>query len=126
MIWRRAAVLLAAFGTVVAVATPSSADTTIPYTYVDNRIVVECRLDGQGPATMIVDTGSPSIAVTPETAAKLAIAVHAAGTVTGAGNNAAKNGRAKIATSSRGRASISPSGTLSFRRDPSRVESASG
>jgi hypothetical protein len=52
MIWRGATVLLAAFGTVVAVATPSSADTTIPYTYVDNRIVVECRLDGQGPFTM--------------------------------------------------------------------------
>jgi len=49
MIWRRATVLLAAFGIMVAVATPSSADTTIPNTYVDNRIVVECRLDGKGP-----------------------------------------------------------------------------
>ena len=85
-----------------AVATPSSADTTIPYIYVDNRIVVECRLDGQGPFTVILDTGSPSIAVTPEAAAKLAVAVHSAGTVTGAGNNAAKNGRAKIATLSLG------------------------
>jgi hypothetical protein len=51
---------------------------------------------------MILDTGSPSVAVTPETAAKLAVAVRDAGTVTGAGNKAAKNGRATIATLSLG------------------------
>jgi Aspartyl protease len=102
MIWRRATVALAAFGILVAVATPATAATTIPYTYVDNRIVVECRLDGQGPFAMILDTGSPSIAVTPETAGKLAVAVRAAGSVTGAGNSAAKSGRAKIATLSLG------------------------
>jgi len=102
MIWRCATVVLAACGFLVTVAVPSMAATTIPYTYVDNRIVIECRLDGQGPFTMILDTGSPSIAVTPETAGKLAVAVHAAGTVTGAGNLAAKNGRAKIATLSLG------------------------
>ena len=84
-------------------ATPSAGQTTIPFTYVDNRIVVECEIDGQGPFTMILDTGSPSIAVTPETAAKLAIAVKDAASVTGAGNNAAKNGRAAIATLSLGR-----------------------
>jgi hypothetical protein len=81
---------------------PSAAQTTIPFTYVDNRIVIECKIDGQGPFTMILDTGSPSIAVTPETAAKLAVAVRDAGTVTGAGNNAAKNGRATIARLSLG------------------------
>jgi hypothetical protein len=82
---------------IAAAATPSAGQTTIPFTYVDNRIVVECELDGQGPFALILDTGSPSIAVTPETAAKLGIAVQDAGTVTGAGNNAAKNGRATIA-----------------------------
>jgi hypothetical protein len=102
MIWRRATALLAASGVLVAAAAPARAATTIPYTYVDNRIVVECRLDGQGPFTMILDTGSPTIAVTPETARKLAVAVHSAGTVTGAGNNVAKNGSAKIATLSLG------------------------
>lgn len=105
---RHAIALLAALGILAAVAAPSSAATTIPYTYVDNRIVIACRLDGKGPFAMILDTGSPSIAVTPETAAKLAVAVHAAGTVTGAGNNVAKNGRAKIATLSLG--------SLTFRR----------
>jgi hypothetical protein len=87
---------------IAAAAAPSAGQTTIPFTYVDNRIVVECKLDGQGPFAMILDTGSPSIAVTPETAAKLGIAVQDAGTVTGAGNNAAKNGRATIASLSLG------------------------
>ncbi len=102
MIRRRTSVVIAVFGTLMALTAPSTAATTIPFTYVDNRIVVECRLDGQGPFAMILDTGSPSIAVTPETADKLAVAVHAAGTVTGAGNKAAKSGRAKIATLSLG------------------------
>ena len=30
-------------------ATPSAGQTTIPFTYVDNRMVVECKIDGQGP-----------------------------------------------------------------------------
>jgi Aspartyl protease len=81
---------------------PSAGQTTIPFTYVDNRIVIECKIDGEGPFTMVLDTGSPSIAVTPEVAAKLAVAVQNAGTVTGAGNNAAKNGRAAIARLSLG------------------------
>jgi hypothetical protein len=92
--------LLAAL--IAASAAPSAGQTTIPFTYVDNRIVVECEIDGQGPFAMILDTGSPSIALTPETAAKLAVAVRDAGTVTGAGNNAAKNGRAAIARLSLG------------------------
>jgi hypothetical protein len=92
--------LLAAL--IAAAAAPPAAQTTIPFAYVDNRIVVECKIDGQGPFTMILDTGSPSIAVTPETAAKLAVTVRDAGTVTGAGNNAAKNGRATIARLSLG------------------------
>ena len=87
---------------IAAAVAPSAAQTTIPFTYVDNRIVIECKIDGQGPFAMILDTGSPSIALTPETAAKLAVAVRDAGTVTGAGNNAAKNGRATIARLSLG------------------------
>jgi hypothetical protein len=92
--------LLAAL--IAAAAAPSAGQTTIPYTYFDNRIVVECKIDGEGPFAMILDTGSPTIAVTPEVAAKLAVAVQNAGTVTGAGNNAAKNGRAAIARLSLG------------------------
>lgn len=47
---------------------------------------------------MILDTGSPSIAITPQVAAKLGVAVQNAGTVAGAGNHAAKSGRAVITT----------------------------
>jgi hypothetical protein len=92
--------LLAAL--IATAAAPSAGQTIIPFTYVDNRIVIECKIDGQGPFTMVLDTGSPSIAVTPEVATKLAVAVQNAGTVTGAGNNAAKNGRAAIARLSLG------------------------
>ena len=98
MIGRLVTLALVAFVVLMAAAAPATAATTIPYSYVDNRIVVECRLDGKGPFAMILDTGSPSIAVTPETAGRLAVAVHAAGTVSGAGNRAAKSGRTKIAT----------------------------
>lgn len=94
--------LLASCAILGMAAGPASAATTIPYTLVDNRIVIECRLDGQGPFAMILDTGSPSIAVTPETAHRLAVIVHSAGTVTGAGNDAAQNGSAKIAALSIG------------------------
>jgi hypothetical protein len=87
---------------IAAAVAPPAAQTTIPFMYVDNRIIIECKIDGEGPFAMILDTGSPSIALTPETTAKLAVAVRDAGTVTGAGNNAAKNGRATIARLSLG------------------------
>lgn len=93
-----ATLALASTFRVAMVAVPAAGQTTIPFTYVDNRIVVECKIDGQGPFAMIVDTGTPTIAVTPETAAKLAVAVHEAGTVTGSGIKAAKSGQSTIAT----------------------------
>jgi hypothetical protein len=89
-------------GQAVGAAGTSAVQAAIPFTYVDNRIVVDCKIDGQGPFAMILDTGSPSIAVTPEAAARLGVMVKDAGTVTGAGNNAAKNGRAAIASLSLG------------------------
>jgi hypothetical protein len=76
--------LLAAL--IAATSVQSTGQTTIPFTYVDNRIVIQCKIDGQGPFAMIVDTGSPTIAVTPEVATKLSIAVQGAGTVLGTGN----------------------------------------
>jgi hypothetical protein len=87
---------------IAAITTPPASQATIPFTYVDNRIVIECNVDGQGPFTMILDTGSPSIALTPEVAVSLDIDVRDAGTVTGAGNSAAKNGRATIGSLSLG------------------------
>jgi len=69
-----------------------SQSATIPFTYFDNRIVIQCSIDGTGPFAMIVDTGSPDVVVTPETAQRLQLDVRSAGTVTGAGNNAVEQG----------------------------------
>jgi hypothetical protein len=83
-------------------ATTTANETSIPFMYVDNRIVIECKINGQGPFAMILDTGSPSIAITPETAAKLGVGIRDAGSVSGAGNNTVKNGHARIASLSIG------------------------
>ncbi len=65
---------------------------SIPFTYFDNRMMIQCMIDGKGPFDMVVDTGSPVVAITPETAHRLAENVHNAGVVTGAGNYAVKSG----------------------------------
>jgi hypothetical protein len=70
----------------------SNANATIPFTYFDNRMMIKCMIDGKGPFDMIVDTGAPVVAITPQTAQRLAKSVHNAGTVTGAGNHAVKSG----------------------------------
>jgi len=70
----------------------SSWNPSIPFTYFDNRMVIKSMIDGEGPFDMIIDTGAPDVAITPETAKRLAANVHNAGLVTGAGNYAVKNG----------------------------------
>ena len=70
----------------------STANSSIPFTYFDNRMMIKCTIDGKGPFAMIVDTGDPVVSVTPETASRLAENVHNAGTITGAGNYAIKSG----------------------------------
>lgn len=55
---------------------------------------------------MVLDTGTDVVVVTPETARAIATAVRDAGTVTGAGNNAARNGRATLARLSIGNLSV--------------------
>ena len=69
-----------------------NANASIPFTYFDNRMMIKCMIDGKGPFDMIVDTGAPVVAVTPETAYRLAQNVHNAGVITGAGNYAVKSG----------------------------------
>lgn len=71
---------------------------TVPFTYFDNRMMIECKIDGKGPFHMIVDTGDPVMTITPETARRLGLTVRRAGTVTGAGNHAVENGDARLAT----------------------------
>lgn len=69
-----------------------------PFTYFDNRMLVDCTINGHGPFHMIVDTGSPTITVTPETAKRLGVPVRDAGQVSGAGNKSIEMGNAKLQT----------------------------
>jgi aspartyl protease len=60
--------------------------TSVPFTLVDNRMLVDAMIDGKGPFAMIVDTGSSSVVITPGVVRQLEVVTHAAGTVTGAGS----------------------------------------
>ncbi len=76
----------------------NSPNATIPFTYFDNRMMIECTIDGKGPFDMIVDTGDPAVTITPETASRIAANVHDAGVTTGAGNHAVKSGGTMLQT----------------------------
>ncbi|HEV3091994.1 MAG TPA: alpha/beta fold hydrolase [Candidatus Cybelea sp.] len=75
-----AAILLAA------AVSRTNASTTIPFTMFDNRMLVTASLNGKGPFTMIVDTGSDSLVVTPAVARRLHMATRSVGNAGGAGS----------------------------------------
>lgn len=72
--------------------------TVVPFTYHDNRILLNCTINGKGPFTVILDTGAPEISITPETARTLGVKTRDNGTVTGAGNRAVKYANATLDT----------------------------
>jgi len=63
-----------------------SAATPVPFAYVDNRMTIQCRINGTGPFTMIIDTGSPDVVIDPQAANVLGLHVRGDGSVNGAGN----------------------------------------
>jgi aspartyl protease len=73
-----------------------SASTPVPFTYVDNRMTIQCTINGTGPLTMIVDTGSPDFAVDTNAAHLLGLRVRNNGTVSGAGNKAVEIGATEL------------------------------
>ncbi|MBV9700934.1 MAG: clan AA aspartic protease [Candidatus Eremiobacteraeota bacterium] len=77
-----AAIVLAA----VAPSLSGSNSTTVPFMLFDNRMLVQTRIDGDGPFTMVVDTGSYEVDVTPAVARRLSLAMKPAGSATGAGS----------------------------------------
>ena len=90
-----------AFLATIAAAAPVRAEdavVTVPFAFVDNRMMIECTIDGKGPFVMAVDTGSSGNVITPETARRIGVAVKANGTTYGAGEGTVQNGSAKIAT----------------------------
>jgi predicted aspartyl protease len=87
-----ATVLLAA---VTALAPPATS-TTVQFTLFDNRMLIEVTLDGAGPFTMIVDTGSESLVITPNVAQRLGLATRAAGSTGGAGSGLSQLSRSRV------------------------------
>lgn len=74
-----------------------SAVTSVPFTVVDNRILVPVTIDGKRGFRVIVDTGSRGIAITPQAAASLHLRLQYGGTVSGAGAGTVAIQRAALA-----------------------------
>src|SRR5215472_13924819 len=72
------------------------AATMVPFQLQDHRIFVQAYVNAAGPFAMIVDTGSPGLAITPEVARRLKLGNKPAGYVLGAAGSAAA-GSAKVA-----------------------------
>jgi Aspartyl protease len=101
----RTAIALAAVAALSAAAPVRGQDVstaTVPFTFVDNRMMIDCTIDGKGPFVMAVDTGSSETVITPETAKRIGLAVRDSGTTYGAGERTVPNGGAKLATLSIG------------------------
>jgi uncharacterized protein len=69
--------------------------TSVPFLLVDNRMVVQATIDGVPGFSMIVDTGTTGVVITPRVAARLHLAPHAAGAVVGAGSKRQQAGLAR-------------------------------
>jgi hypothetical protein len=70
--------------------------TTVPFALFDNRMLVRTMLDGKGPFTMIVDTGTYTVTVTPLAAQRLGLATQSGGSAFGAGSNSVRVGTAHL------------------------------
>jgi hypothetical protein len=71
--------------------------TSVPFTFVDNRMMIECSIDGAGPFSMVVDTGSPDVVIDTQVAKLLGSHVRNNGTVSGVGNKQATIGATQVA-----------------------------
>ncbi len=70
--------------------------TIVPFTLFDNRMLVRTMLDGKGPFTMIVDTGTYTVTVTPLVAQRLGLVTRSGGSAFGAGSNSVTVGVAHL------------------------------
>ncbi|MBV9719377.1 MAG: clan AA aspartic protease [Candidatus Eremiobacteraeota bacterium] len=91
---------------VLAVAAPATASTVIPFALIDNRIVVQARINSAGPFAMILDTGSDEVVVTPAAAGRLKLRTQGVGNVGGAGSGRVALARSRIATISIGSTTV--------------------
>ena len=83
-----------------------------PFDLIDHRMFVQAIVDGKGPFSMVVDTGSSSLVVTPEVARRLGLHVKSAGYTTGAGNGRLATGLSSVADVRAGTADFGGADTL--------------
>jgi|HubBroStandDraft_4_1064222.scaffolds.fasta_scaffold00011_85 predicted aspartyl protease/alpha-beta hydrolase superfamily lysophospholipase len=79
-----------------AVMAANGSSTTVPFTLFDNRMLVAVSLDGKGPFSMIVDTGSSSLVITPSVARRLGLAPRSAGYAYGAGSGSSALAQTRV------------------------------
>lgn len=72
-----------------------AAETTVPFRLANNHVYVDAMVNGKGPFPFIVDTGGHTI-LTPSTVAALGLESQGSAPSTGAGENVATNGYAKV------------------------------
>jgi len=75
---------------------------SVPFTFVDNRMMIQCKVNGAGPFSMVVDTGSPDVVIDRHVADLVGTHVRDNGTVSGAGNKPVRIGATQLATLSIG------------------------
>jgi uncharacterized protein len=85
----------------------ASQSATVPFTFVDNRMMVECTVNGKGPFVFAVDTGSPVIAITPEVARAAGVSSGSSSQIGGAGNGTVAAGEGRLASIALGSLSFS-------------------
>lgn len=71
---------------------------TVPFDFIDNRVFVDVRLNGQGPFHFILDTGSGGVALYRSVADRLHLNVKDAGEGSGVGEKTVRYGSTRVAT----------------------------
>lgn len=99
-------VLTLALALMPVLASASNVQTSVPFELVDNRIIVNVTVNGVSGFKMILDTGGPGVAVTPEAARRLHLTSRAAGSINGAGAGTLAAAQTRLRSVALGDASI--------------------
>jgi predicted aspartyl protease len=71
---------------------------SVPYGAIDNRIVLQCRVNGRGPYAFLLDTGASETGISSALARELGLATKSAGTIGGAGSGKTAMSTARLAS----------------------------
>ena len=100
---------------------PTAGRITVPIRLINNHVVADVRINGQGPFPFLIDTGGHDI-VTPATVEKLALGSQGKSPSFGAGNKAGSNGYTHVATLDAGGALLRDQTVLTLDFSPRDVE----